>query len=242
MTLEFINVDLGQFTSRRLNLFIWALASSLLFLSLRRGGFLRAEKRNLDLPLIKDVSIIDLLVLDHQALKNSCEFIQKNKDDRSSLIFEGRKFLQALGIHSEAEKETLYKKLVSNEELHFNILEAEAEHRIIDQKIRSLTPKLKNLKRVKEEILADLIVLSEIVQIHLLEEEGELFSRINEEVDEATLIELGEMFIKRRDFKAHDLTDFPILENQLMEWKDSMQKMQGRYFAQLERSIERLKL
>jgi hypothetical protein len=203
---------------------------------------LKAEERNLDLPLIKDVSIIDLLVLDHQALKNSCEFIQKNKNERLILVFEGRKFLQSLGIHSKAEKETLYKKLVSNEELHFNILEAEAEHRIIDQKIRSLTPKLKNLKKIKEETLADLIVLSEIVQIHLLEEEGELFSRINEEVDEATLIELGEMFMKHRDFKAHDLTDFPILENQLTEWKGSMQKMQGRYFAQLERSIERLKL
>ncbi len=207
----------------------------------RIGGILEALKHKKLPPLIQDVSIIDLLVLDHQALKESCEVLRSRDADRNGLIAVGRKFLESLKIHSEAEKRTLYQELVSNPELHFNILEAEAEHRIIDQKVRSLTPKLKHLRSVKDETLADLIVLAEIVQIHLLEEEGELFSRINEEVDEATLIELGESFMKLRKFSAQDLSDFPILEDELLHWKDSLQKMQSRYFAQIERDAHRLK-
>lgn len=202
---------------------------------------MEAEKHKNRIPLIQDVSIIDLLVLDHQTLKESCKVLRERDADRNGLIAVGRKFLEALRIHSEAEKRCLYRELVSNSELHFNILEAEAEHRIIDQKIRSLTPKLKNLRLVKDETIADLIALAEIVQIHLLEEEGELFSRINEEVDEATLIELGEEFMKMRNFSAQELSDFPILEDELLQWKDSLQQMQSRYFAQIDRDIERLK-
>lgn len=217
------------------------MASTLLIFFSRGGGHLEAEKHKRQLPLVQDVSIIDLLVLDHQSLKESCQILQDKSADRNGLIAAGRRFLESLKIHSEAEKRTLYRELVSYPELHFNILEAEAEHRIIDQKIRSLIPKLKTLRSVTENTLADLVALAVIVEHHLLEEEGELFSRINEEVDEATLVELGEKFMKLRKFSTQELSDFPILKTEILEWKDNLQKMQNRYFAQIDRNMERLK-
>lgn len=159
---------------------------------------MKAEKQTPQLSLIQDVSIIDLLVLDHSALKESCQLLHKKNADRYDLISVGRSFLEALQLHSNAEKQTLYQELISHPELHFNILEAQAEHQIIDKKIRILMPKLKGLRTIKEETLTELKELADIVQIHLLEEEGELFVRINEEVDEATLNELGEKFLKMR--------------------------------------------
>lgn len=192
-------------------------------------------------PFIQDVSIIDLLILDHQVLKDSCEVIQDKEADRNGVVATGRRFLEALRIHSEAEKKTLYRELESNPEIHFNILEAEAEHRIIDQRVRSLIPKLKNLRNISEKTIADLQALAEVVQHHLLEEEGELFFRINEEVEEAALIDLGEEFMKLRRFTTEELSNFPILEDELLHWKDNLQKMQARYFTQIDREVQRLK-
>lgn len=218
-----------------------ALASGLLSSFGRHGGFVEARRHNPERPLIQDVSVIDLLILDHQFLKDSCRILIERDADRPALIAVGRKFLDSLRIHSSAEKRCLYQELREHEELHFNILEAEAEHRVIDAQVERLAPKLKTLRGVKDETLADLRALAEVVLNHLLEEEGDLLLRINEEVDEATLIELGEKFMKLRRFSADELAEFPIAGEDIIEWKDNLQKMQGRYFARIDSEVLRLR-
>lgn len=199
------------------------------------------RKRNSREPLIQDVSVIDLLLLDHQSLKSCIEVLLNDDADKVHKFSVAKTFLDAIHIHSLAEKRAIYTPLESNEELHFNILEAEIEHGIVDQKVRSLKLKLANARTLRDELEAEFKVLAELVKNHLLEEEGEIFPKMREEVDEPSLIEMGQMFMKLRKFSAEDLSQFPVLEDELIQWKDSVQKLQSKFFSRMDKLVENIK-
>ena len=199
------------------------------------------RKRISRIPLIQDVSVIDLLLLDHQYLKGCIEILVDEDADKSAKFSVAKGFLEAVNIHSLAEKRAIYAPLESNEELHFNILEAEIEHGIIDQKVRSLKLKVANSRTLKDELEAELKVLAELLKHHLLEEEGEMFHKMKAEVDEQGLIEMGQMFMKLRKFTPDDLAGFPVLEDELIQWKDSVQKLNAKFFSRMDKYVENLK-
>lgn len=199
------------------------------------------RKRISRVPLIQDVSVIDLLLLDHQYLKGCIEILLNDDADKNAKFSVAKGFLEAVNIHSLAEKRAIYSPLESNEELHFNILEAEIEHGIIDQKVRSLKLKVANARTLKDELEAELKVLAELLKHHLLEEEGEMFPKMKVQVSEQDLISMGQMFMKLRKFTPDDLAGFPVLEDELMQWTDSVQKLNAKFFSRMDKYVENLK-
>lgn len=199
-----------------------------------------AQKREPIEVGIQDINVIDLILIDHRFIKECVEVMIDEKSDKRKKMNIAKEFLEAVHVHSLAEKKAIYQPLVSNEELHFNILEAEIEHGIIDQKVRSLKAKLARARILRDEVEAELKVLAELLKKHIIEEESEILPKMKEAVDDATLSDLGKHFMKLRKFSARDLQDYPQLQDELIEWKDSIQKVSSEFLTKMDKFVENL--
>lgn len=142
--------------------------------------------------------IVDLLLIDHIPLKE-CISVILNKNSTRLLKFSAAKmFLQDLHNHSAAELKAVYTPLVKNEELHFNILEAQVEHGIIDERVSFLLNNIQGLHTLNDEVEAELRVLSGIVLKHIEEEENQTLPLMEQLIDDHTLHTIGENFLKLR--------------------------------------------
>jgi hemerythrin-like domain-containing protein len=188
-----------------------------------------------------DVSVIDLLLFDHQYLKECIAVLVNDSADKKKKKSVAKGFLDAVQKHSTAEKKAVYSKLESNEELHFIILEAEIEHGIIDQKVKKLKKDLTRFRVLKDETEAELKVLGELLQNHLMEEESEMFPKMQDAIEDAALNEMGADFMRMRKLSPEKLRDYPMLENELIQWKDSVQKMSSQFLSKMDKYVENLK-
>lgn len=189
---------------------------------------------------ILDISVIDLILIDHRFIKECTEVMIDVKSDKRKKMSLARDFLDSVLLHSQIEKKAIYAPLESNEELHFNILEAEVEHGMIDQKARGLKTRLARAKVLRDEVEAELKVLAELIKKHIIEEESEILPKMREMVDDATLTDLGVNFMKLRKFSARDLKDYPQLQDELIEWKDSIQKVSSEFLTKMDKFVENL--
>jgi hemerythrin-like domain-containing protein len=199
------------------------------------------QKLNSQEKDLQQVSIIDLLLFDHQYLKICIEvFVDVNADKKRKFTL-AKGFLDALQKHSMAEKKAVYAQLESHPQLHLNILEAGIEHGIIDQKVKTLKAKLGRARSLKDEAEMELKVLAELLQNHLREEESEMFPKMKEVLDEATLFEIGANFMKARKLTPQNFKDYPILQDELIQWKDSVQRLSSQFLNKMDRYVEDLK-
>lgn len=190
---------------------------------------------------IRSLDVVDLILIDHKFLKECIKTLSSEKHDKRKKFSTAKKFLEALKLHSAAEKKAVYSELESNEELHFIILEGEIEHGIVDQKVKLLKRRLANARTLSDENEAEMKVLAELVNHHVKEEESELLPKMKEEVDDHTLTELGSAFMKVRKFRADELTHYPALYDELIQWKDSVQKISTQFLAKMDKYVENLK-
>lgn len=158
---------------------------------------------------VSETNVIDLILIDHGYVKECIEVLTDEEADKREKLSYAKSFLDTLQKHSMAEKKTIYPYLLDNEELHFNILEAQIEHGIVDQKVRTLKRKLAGVRTLKDELEAEFTVLAELVRHHVKEEEEEILPKMQQEVDEEDLNNLGAEFMKFRKFTAKDLEDYP---------------------------------
>lgn len=199
------------------------------------------RKKNELSDVIQEVSVIDLILMDHRFLKQCMEILKSDKIEEKKKLHTAKEFLDALQTHSNAEKKSIYKPLESNEELHFNILEAEVEHGIIDQKVKTLKLKMTHLRKMSDELEAEIKVLCELLNNHLKEEESEILPKMQSELDDRTLDELGASFMRLRKFSSHELGDYPLLEDELIQWKDSVQKLSSQFLRKMDKVVENLR-
>jgi hypothetical protein len=190
--------------------------------------------------LIQNISVVDLILIDHRFIKESIEIFTDENAEKKEKMAIAKDFLEAVALHSAAEKKAIYAPLEKNEELHFNILEAEIEHGIVDQKVRALKIKVANSRVMKDELEAEFKVLAEMIKHHVIEEESELLPKMNEVIDDESLREMGENFMKLRKFSATDLKDYPQLQDELIQWKDSIQKVSSEFLTKMEKFVENL--
>jgi hemerythrin-like domain-containing protein len=190
--------------------------------------------------VIQNLSVIDLILIDHRFIKECIEVLTDEKAEKKAKMAIAKDFLEAVANHSAAEKKAIYAPLEKNEELHFNILEAEVEHGVVDQKVKMIKTKLTNARVLKDEMEAELKVLAELVKHHIIEEESELLPKMNEVIDDESLRELGETFMKIRKFTATDFKDYPQLQDELIEWKDSIQKVSSEFLTKMDKFVENL--
>lgn len=157
-------------------------------------------------------NIIDLLLLDHQYLKECIKVLKSEESNAREKMKYARGFLDALKKHSEGEKKSLYAPLEEHDEFRHMILEAEVEHGIVDKKVKYLHSKIAHKQTLDDVLAAELKVLAEVVEHHLEEEEDELFVRMKKELSSELLNQMGFQFMTIRQFEAKDLKEEPELK------------------------------
>lgn len=190
---------------------------------------------------IQEISVIDLLLFDHKFLKECIAVLTDENAPKKKKMSLTRSFLDAVLKHSAAEKKAVYSRLVDHEELHFAVLEAEIEHGIMDHKVKQLRTRLSRVRTLKDEVEAELKVLSELLKNHLMEEESEILPMMKKVVGEKKLGEMGAEFMRLRDLSAKDLKDWPVLQDELIQWKDSVEKISSEFLSKMDKYVENLK-
>jgi hemerythrin-like domain-containing protein len=134
------------------------------------------------------MNAIELLKADHDVVEELFAQVKANEDGDNSAVFE--KIKQELDVHAHIEETIFYPYLIENgdEELKKITLEGIEEHRQVKMFLRELD----SLVSDSEKFAPKLKVLMEDVEHHVEEEEGEMFSMVEDQVDESVLEDLGE--------------------------------------------------
>lgn len=128
---------------------------------------------------------ITLLKSDHEKVKKLFEQVENSKNGNLEDLFE--KIKNELEIHTHIEEKILYPQMKEFKELIEIVLEGVEEH----HQVKLLIREIENLTKESEKMEPKLKVLIEDVEHHIEEEEGEMFPKIKQLVDEKMLEELG---------------------------------------------------
>jgi hemerythrin-like domain-containing protein len=157
----------------------------------------------------KHPGVIDLILLDHRHLRESLDVLLNEHADLGDQLSEARIFLNLLKKHSHAEEKTIYLDLENEEEFRPQVLEGIVEHRMLDQKVKMLAPKVVETPLMSDELAAEIKVLAEIVKHHIDEEEEDLLPLMRRDLSELYLADLGVRFARIRKFSVSELDEIP---------------------------------
>lgn len=119
---------------------------------------------------LKDnATIYDLLKLEHKDVKKLFKQIVETESYQENVYSQIKK---ALTLHMEGEEKLLYPRLENDEETRSSILEAYEEHDVAKKVINDVEDSSDEDTKV-----AKVKVLSDVVDHHVEEEEGELFKK-----------------------------------------------------------------
>ena len=140
----------------------------------------------------KETNIYDLLKQDHKDVKKLFKQIideQRYQDNVYSQI------KKALTVHMAGEEKLFYPKLENNSETRQMILESYEEHDLGKQLINDI-----DMTRSSEDDrkLAKVKVLSDIIDHHVEEEEGQLFKKAKKVLSSDEVHEIGRLFEKEK--------------------------------------------
>lgn len=196
-------------------------------------------------PLLNEsLSIIDLIMIDHRALKNCIKILKSEVESKNQKLEASKVFLKVLKAHTESEEKYLYEKFKHNKEAHFHILEGFEEHHVADAQMKTLTPKISKTRSFTETLEAKMKVLAEIVEHHLKEEENELLPIIKDEAPSEELDKLGALYLKDRDFTEDELNTLyekMDLSEEITQLKESVIDLSHKFKQRAENYIESLK-
>jgi len=130
---------------------------------------------------------LELLKQDHQAVKD----LFGQLDDAEDTKQRKRLFDQIdtqLNIHAHIEETVFYPEIQKIDQLKDMVEEALEEH----QEVKTLLEEIEGLDPEAEQFSASLEELIENVEHHVAEEEDEMFPKVRERCDQATLDRLGD--------------------------------------------------
>ena len=130
---------------------------------------------------------LELLKQDHQAVKSLFDQIDDAEDAKQrKKLFD--QIDTELNIHAHIEETVFYPEMQKIDELKEMVEEALEEH----QEVKTLLEEIEGLDPENEQFSASLEELMENVEHHVAEEEDEMFAKVREQCDQATLDRLGE--------------------------------------------------
>jgi len=186
------------------------------------------------------MDIIDLILIDHKTLKSCIETLIDNSINKRRKLQTARTFLALLKKHSEAEKKSLYYPLLDNKELKAPILEGQIEHGIVDAKVKTLLPKILNVRTLSSELVAELKVLAEVVNHHIKEEESVLLPKVRSSLSQEELLILAAAFNKWRQFSIKEINEPPLLKDELQNWMATEAQTSKSYAQKIVQTIKDL--
>jgi hemerythrin-like domain-containing protein len=133
------------------------------------------------------MNALELLKADHEKVDALFQKVKANEDGDNTAIAE--QIIQELKVHTHIEEAIFYPRLLEegDEELQKIVKEGIEEHR----QAKGVMKQIEGLSEGSENIQAKLQVLMEDIEHHVMEEEGEMFTMVQEQFDETTLEELG---------------------------------------------------
>lgn len=160
-------------------------------------------------------NIVEILLLDNAYLKECIGVLKDKRKDVKIKFGYAKRFLDALKKHSSSEKNAVFAPLEDVLELREIILELEIEQGIIDAKVKSLNVRMSAMNSMSQEMIAEMKVLAEIVEQHIIKEENELLHNLKSKIDGPLLNEMGFQFLVIRGFTENDLRDRPSLREKI---------------------------
>jgi hemerythrin superfamily protein len=143
------------------------------------------------------MNAIDLLKEDHDRVETLFEQFKANEEGDNAAL--AQQITEELEAHTHIEETIFYPRLIEDgdEELKSIVQEGIEEHR----QVKMFLNEMRNLTDGSEKLNAKLKVVVEDVEHHVEEEEGEMFSMVEDQFDEDTLNALGaEMEKEKRSF------------------------------------------
>jgi hemerythrin superfamily protein len=142
------------------------------------------------------MNAIELLKADHDKVDLLFQKVKATEESKHHALFE--KIKEELEIHTHIEETIFYPKIKEEPELEDIVLEGIEEHHQAKIFLRELA----DLADDSEKFEPKLKVLMEDIEHHVMEEEGEMFPKVQELFDEAMLDELGaQMQEEKQKFK-----------------------------------------
>jgi hemerythrin superfamily protein len=130
---------------------------------------------------------LELLKQDHQAVKGLFDQIDDAEDGKQrKKLFD--QIDTQLNIHAHIEETVFYPEMQKIDELKDMVEEALEEH----QEVKTLLEEIEGLDPDGDQFSASLEELMENVEHHVAEEEDEMFPKVRERCDQATLDRLGD--------------------------------------------------
>lgn len=130
---------------------------------------------------------LELLKQDHQAVKNLFDQIDDAEDGKQrKKLFD--QIDTQLNIHAHIEETVFYPEMQKIDELNDMVEEALEEH----QEVKTLLEEMEGRDPEDDQFIASLGELMENVEHHVAEEEDEMFPKVRERCDQATLDRLGD--------------------------------------------------
>ena len=130
---------------------------------------------------------LELLKQDHQAVKDLFDQIDDAEDGKQrKKLFD--QIDTQLNIHAHIEETVFYPEMQKIDQLKDMVEEALEEH----QEVKTLLEEIEGLDPEAEQFSASLEELMENVEHHVAEEEDEMFPKVRERCDQATLDRLGD--------------------------------------------------
>lgn len=149
--------------------------------------------------------IYSLLKEDHETVKSLFEKLEattsRAKKAREQLFSEIK---TELTLHSKAESETFYARLLAEKDAKDEILEATEEHEVVTRLLADIS----SVAVDDERWMAKCTVLKEIMLHHVKEEEGEIFKAAKRILEKNEAIEIGTQFTElKNELKNQDLKE-----------------------------------
>ena len=130
---------------------------------------------------------LELLKQDHQAVKDLFDQIDDAEDGKQrKKLFD--QIDTQLNIHAHIEETVFYPEMPKIDQLKDMVEEALAE----PPEVKTLLEEIEGLDPEAEQFSASLEELMENVEHHVAEEEDEMFPKVRERCDQATLDRLGD--------------------------------------------------
>lgn len=142
---------------------------------------------------MREDSIYNLLHTDHETVSGLFQQMESAEDAATRERLLG-KLKEELLVHSQAEDLVFYRPLKDSAESRDSILEAEEEHRVVAR----VLGELERLSAENERWAARLSVLKELVEHHVEEEEGEIFTKARSLLNRSQERELGTAFLQQK--------------------------------------------
>ncbi len=147
----------------------------------------------------KGPNAIDLLKTDHRTVEELFARVKANEDGDNTATFQ--KIKTELDAHAHIEESIFYPYLMQNgdEELKKIVREGLEEHK----QVKQLLAELDTREGTSPTFKAKITVLMENVEHHVEEEEDEMFSMAEEQIEDETLERLGgRMQAEKQRFKS----------------------------------------